>query len=420
MLWLSLILSADAAKLPEIGLVGVHVDGLSTEDGEAASQRIGEALEMTGKVEWVEPQAVSGRLRGRESLVLEDWALKEGRAALEEGRLLYERAEPDAAIPVLDGAVDDLLAGVSITGQTDSLIEAYLVLGLAHTGMGQADEATEAFAQAAVLDPTRELDPISYPPDVIASYATVRDQVVARGSGGLEIRGEDGASVLIDGRDAGVLPLSVSDLTIGTHYVLVEADGGRRDFHTVVIQADQRAKVLADLSDRSLGEPASTGRGRAQQTKQLYSALGSYAQTDLILIAGSVDSEVAVALYSTRTGNFSRAMKAPGGSDPVQSIVDLVPAVGSFVTETGDIRPDAVAISVPALDIASNAVLTQLLLDPRDDVPIQVIEDGPRWGAIASGVGALAAVGAGFGVWYALRDSGEPTDQGTIVFGPIP
>ncbi len=406
-----------AAKLPEVAVVGLHVEGLSEEDGEQASQLIGEALGRTQAMEFIEPQYASAKLKGREELVLRDMYLKEGQQKLKEGQVLYSRAEPDAAIPMLEDAIEELELGAANTGQTDALIEAWLTLGLAQTGMGEQDAAREAYRQVVVLDPARELDPITYPPDVIQGYSLVRSEVMGEGTGGIRVASEmEGTEVLVDGRPVGAAPVVIKDLPVGRHYVYATAEGGVRESAVVQVVADGMASVGLKLDDRSLGQSAETPLARSAQTEGLYRAVGGYSQTPLVLVGGETASDqVAVFLYSGRSDNFSQALVAPAGDDPVRAITDLIPALGSYVTETGDIRPDRVAMTVPPLDIGDNAVLTQILLDPNEDVQVQYIQTGPKWWVWA-GMGGVAVAGAGVGVW-ALTRSTEPVeaaDEGTI------
>ena len=71
---------------------------------------------------------------------------------------------------------------------------------------------------------------------------------------------------------------------------------------------------------------------------------------------------------------------------------------------------------MPPLNVADNALLTQILLDPNEEVQVQYIETGPKWYVWAA-MGGVAAAGAGVGVWAVVfRDPGgtEPTDDGTI------
>ena len=247
--------------------------------------------------------------------------------------------------------------------------------------MGEAEAAHSAYRSVVVLDPSLELDPISYPPDIIESYTAVRDEVFAVGTATLRVTSKtDDVEVFVDGRGVGTVPVAVEQLPVGTHHVYASGESGLRAYVSVEVAAGDNETLQVEMGDRMLVPQADSPTERRAQTQGLYAALGTYSQTPLVLLAGeSSDEQVSLCIYSSRSGNFSQALTAPAGSDPVQSIVDLVPALGSYVTETGDIRPDRVAVSVPALDLADNAVLTQVLLDPNEEVQVQYIESGPKW-----------------------------------------
>ena len=408
--------TALAARLPEVAVVGVHVQGLDEAGGEEASARIGEALERTQMMTYVEPQFASAKLKGREALVLEDFALKAGRDLLEEGRVLYQNAEPDQAIPMLEMAAEELEAGIAATGNTDFLIDTWLTLGLAYTGLGDIDNANRAYREVVVLDPSRELDPISYPPEVIEAYRAVQAEVMAEGTGSLALNASvENAEIFVDGRSVGLAPVTVDNLPVGRHRIFVTADGGLRAYEEVLIEADGTRKLSLQVEDRQITRPAEDRFGRSAQVESLYGAVGAYSQTPLVLLAGETEEgQVAVLLYSSRSRNFSHFLTAPGGEDPVGAIVDLIPALGSYVTETGDIRPERVSVSVPPFVISDNAVLEQILLAPNEDVQIQYIERGAPWYLWATG-GGIALAGVGVGVYAWMNAGGEEAqDNGTI------
>lgn len=408
--------TALAARLPEVAVVGVHVQGLDEEGGEEASARIGEAIERTQAMTYVEPQFASAKLKGREALVLEDFALKSGRDLLEEGRVLYQNAEPDQAIPMLEMAAEELEVGIAATGNTDFLIDTWLTLGLAYTGMGDMDNANRAYREVVVLDPTRELDPISYPPEVIEAYRAVHGQVMAEGTGSLALNASvQNAEIFVDGRSVGLAPVTVDNLPVGRHRVFVTAEGGLRAYEEVLIEAGGTRKLSLQIEERQITKPSEDRYGRSAQIESLYGAVGGYSQTPLVLLAGETgEGQVAVLLYSSRSRNFSHFLTAPAGEDPVGAIVDLIPAMGSYVTETGDIRPERVSVSVPPFVVSDNAVLEQILLDPNEEIQIQYIEKGAPWYLWAAG-GGIALAGVGVGVYAWLNAGGdEAQDNGTI------
>lgn len=412
-----ILMAAVASAAPEVAVLGLHIPGQSVEDGRESSERIVESLSAAGAMTPIGPDEVASRLQGRSSLVLDSFALSEGKALVDEGRVLYQNAEPDSAIPLLEQGVQALAEGAKVSGNTGALIEGYLTLGLVQSGMGNTEAALEAFSAAVVLDPKRELDTISYPPDVIELYTQAQASVLEKGTGSLAIKGMAGAKVKLDGIDQSA-PLA-DGLAPGTHYVYATDESGGRYAAVAEVTPGATASVTLRFDGLSLAEPTQDQNLRMSQTSNLYAALGAYAQTPLILLGGQVGDQVVVALYSARSKNFSQALSAPVGKDPTQSILNLVPAIGSYVTEAGDIRPDRVAFDVPALAPNDNALLLELLLNPQAPAPGgPVAETGPRWGLWA-GVGGVAALGAGAATWAVLRDP-EPKDQGTVTLGPIP
>ncbi|MFT5585225.1 MAG: tetratricopeptide (TPR) repeat protein [Cognaticolwellia sp.] len=412
-----ILMAAIASAAPEVAVLGLHIPGQSADEGRAGSARIVESLNASGAMVPVGPDEVALRLQGRSSLVLDYFALSEGEALLDEGQALYQNAEPDAAIPLLEQGVEALAEGARVSGNTGALIEGYLTLGLAQSGMGNNSAALQAFSAAVVLDPKRELDTMSYPPDVIELYTQAQSSVLAQGTGTLNLKGVGNSTVKVDGIE--IDGDSAEGLAPGTHYVYATDQGGARYAAVTQVSPGETATVTLSFGSLSFAEPTQDQDLRMAQTEHLYSALGAYAQTPLILLGGQVGDEVVVALYSARSKNFSQALSAPAGTDPTQAILNLVPAIGSYVTEAGDIRPDRVAFDVPAFVPNDNTLLLELLLNPQVVGPNgPVSETGPRWGLWA-GVGGVAALGAGAATWAVLRDP-EPKDQGTVTLGPIP
>ena len=100
-------MAARARTGTEVAVVGVHLPKQTDETSLSASLALVEALDAAGVV-GLSPEAVHARLAGRESLVVDGAALGPGRRKREEGRILYDRADFEGAIPVLEEAVQAL------------------------------------------------------------------------------------------------------------------------------------------------------------------------------------------------------------------------------------------------------------------------------------------------------------------------
>lgn len=416
---------ASAAAAAEIAVVGVHVSGMDDAAATEASERLVAALADTGRLTPVVPGDVSASIAGREKLVVDQAFLGPGKAALDEGRILYERAEFDDAIASLEHAVSLLTEAMPAATDNRLLIDALLMQGLTHFSIGDNDPARDAFEQVALLDPSRRLDPVNYSGPTVAFFDEARAAVEGRGVGALAVEGDPGSAVYVDGRSRGETPVRVEALAAGEHTVLVVGPQGRRAFQEVTIAAGRTEKVQPVLARGFLAEAGGDEAARARQTEQLYRALGTYVGTDLVLVAGQTEAdEVAVQLYEPRTGNFSKIFRA-SGDDPITDLADGVVGLAGFLDDSGGLRTDKVYPRAAPLDIGTNVVLLSMLLDPEPivtEVFVGAQQDGGRgvpW-YVWAGVGAVAAGGVATTAVLLTTGDGEPSANGTITVGPMP
>jgi hypothetical protein len=413
--------SAWAAKGAEVAVVGVHVSGLDDAEAVDAADAIAAAVDRTSTLAAVSPGTVRGRIAGREELVVADSFLAPGRSALDEGRVLFDRADFEGAIPVLERAVERLTDGLRVVTESKDLIDALILLGVAQTSVGETDAARETFRQVVVFDHNRELDSVNFPPKMVNLFKEVRTEVLSAPSARLTVEGEEGSILYVNGIGRGPLPAVVDELPPGDHTVLVVGTGGSRSFDTVTLIAGQKAIHTADKGERYLGIQSGTEVERARQTGLLYQALGKHVATPLVLVGGQTsDGYVGLQLYEPRTGNFSKLVTAESGSDPIGSLVELVPIVAGYINDTGTLRTDRVSPAVAALNVGDNSLLVSLLLDPEPIVGTVTVTRGPPW-YLWAGIGAVAAGGAAGTALLVTRDGPETVENnGTITVGPMP
>ncbi len=418
-------MAARARTGTEVAVVGVHLPQQTDETSLSASLALVEALDAAGVV-GLSPEAVHARLAGRESLVVDGAALGPGRRKREEGRILYDRADFEGAIPVLEEAVQALGDGLSGSGDPRELVQALLLLGQARWSTGDTDGAKQAFSQVVVLEPSWQLDAVNYPPKIVSFFNDVRYEVLARPKGRLQLQVPDRNRVLLDGREA--LSGTV-ELIAGLHFALVSGPEGERSFHQVRLEPGETEVLTARPSARSLGLADPTAAGRSAQIRLLYQSLGTHVGAPLVLLGGQLEGgKVGAQLYETRTGSFSRIETAPAGSDPVAALVGLVPSVLDDLTEAGNLRTDRISFDVAAFDQDTDPTLSALLLDPTPLVAFETERRRPSWIVWAT-VGTVAVGGAAVAVATLATVNGEdpkpePTPdtgpEGVILVGPIP
>lgn len=407
------------AAVPEMVVVGAHLPGVLGKATDDAAVRLAEALDATGKVDGLTPEEVGIRLAGRQDLILDAYALGPGRDALREGKILYDRAQPDQAIPVLEQATRLLAAGLAGSTDVSHLHDALTLLGLAQAGLGNEAAARQAFRQSVTLNPSRQLDAVNYPPQIVALYSEVRTAAVAEAAATLTVAAPAAAKLWVDGRQA---PLAEMTLVPGEHHVLVRGADGSSAFQTLTLAPGENKSISPALVPRAVGQAASDAAGRSRQTRDLYRSIGQFTDRDPVLVVGvTAKNQVGLQIYSPASGNFSRALTAEAGGDPVSALLDLVPAAVAFLSETGDIKSDRVSPQVIALDVSSNAVLDRLLFDvpaPPTSAAARPERKGVPW-YLWAGVGALAAGGGATAAILVANGDGS-TGDGTITFGPIP
>jgi hypothetical protein len=266
------------------------------------------------------------------------------------------------------------------------------------------------------IDPGRELDEVNYAPKIVNFYADVRRQVLARGLGDVEVLTPlPNAEIYVDGRRVGITPMVVSDIPAGRHSLLVVGEAGYRSFEVVEVQAEQRDTVRLAVADRRLAEPAGDERGRGRQTEDLYRALGEHIGADAVLLGGIGETgDLGLQLYTPHTGAFSKILHVDPGSTPYEAAADLVPALMAYLNDAGELRPERVSPQVLALDVSTNDLLAEMLLNPQPKWEVVEVGGKSRWYLWTAG-GVLAAGGAAGLTLALVNQSEEAGNQGRII-----
>ncbi|MBO85714.1 MAG: hypothetical protein CL927_10170, partial [Deltaproteobacteria bacterium] len=264
----------------------------------------------------------------------------------------------------------------------------------------EPEAAAEPWSRLVALDPNRELDPVNFPPKVVQGFEQVRVEVMAHPKGTLVIDAPESATVHIDGlktedRSMKLLP--------GAHFVVVRTDDLGQQADRVMVSSASKTVWTADRQTTLTG-------GDSGQSELLYRALGEYLDVDFVLLAGTYgDNKAGMQFFEPRTGSFSKVVVVDADSDPVSSLTDGMPMLANYVSEAGTLRPDRVARQVLAVDLSTNALLTDLLLDPEPLGEIREVTRKTPW-YLWAGVAAVAAGGAA-GLALALQSEEPPPNR---------
>lgn len=156
----------------------------------------------------------------------------------------YDAMRMDESLALLDEVVEQITATGARGLDRDRLIDAFVYRGLARSELGDDAGAWADFVRAAVLDPTRELDPARFRPSAVKTYGRAREEARKRGTVELTVKASAGSSIHIDGRTASVGSATESVIP-GEHYVWVDRAEGRPFGQTITVSQARTLEVPA-------------------------------------------------------------------------------------------------------------------------------------------------------------------------------
>jgi hypothetical protein len=403
-----------ALATPKIAVVGLHQEELDLAAQRAASARIAAAIDATGNFEALDADEVTAAIEGREELAMSDAFLAHGRKLLDDGRLQFQQAEPDFAIPLLQSAVDEFESTMAYNPAQKELWEAYVFLGASQHGIGDQAGTMRAFSAAAGLNPDRRPTTRQFPPNIVELYDGIASDLQGRVSAlNVSVKVRD-ATVWVDGIARGAAPLTVEVLP-GSHHVLVRTPDGTAGYANVAIGPKSSKDVRVELQASRLGSTSDSKFVRTRETAALYEALADHVDADFWLVSGEYQEAIYAALYSPAADSWSNYVRVPlmerGDDETIQAVTELM----AMVDNGGSLKRDAYAETSIPLDRSANELLANLLVTADatvDDGPIVVEKKPFPWWVVAASAGAVAAGAGGYGIY---RVATHDPNQGKIV-----
>ncbi len=160
-------------------------------------------------------------------------------AALDRGKEHYLEFELQAAHEALVEAVERFEPLIVSPEELPSLLEALAYLGDVRLNLEDEEGAREAFMQVLLRRPDHRLDSGIHPPRVLDAFETARAEAGRLARGNLVVSSSPPlARVTVDGLPRGETPVTVEDLVVGPHLVIVEAPEHRVWAQNVEITAE--------------------------------------------------------------------------------------------------------------------------------------------------------------------------------------
>ena len=418
-----------------LAIVGVHGhEGLSEKDLRKLTDELVSAFEKTGAFDVRARGQLHRGFVAERAAVLHNTFLGRAQEALDTGRTLYEKAQPDLAIEQLSRAVTSIKSNTEFLRDSRVVVDSYMFLGLTLASVGRADDARKAWARVVRIDPDRVLDDAMYSPKIVALFDEVREAVLSHPRGSLTITapGEADVDVNLDGRFVGTIgeePVVVSNVVPGKHWLAATAPDLGRAYQTVAVNDNEQLQIEVALQDLGLTQQGKDPlqSERSGLVKRLYREISVAASADLVLMA-SMDKgqDLQLALYSSRSQAFSTVVRASLNAAPGSRsgfLDDLAGRVALYADERGEIKQERRSEEVVTMFLAQNPWLNTYLFGPREiedeggnqrqgPLPFAGIGDGsgqlklPAFLAIIGG--AVAGVGLAVGIGAAAAPHYEP------------
>ncbi|MCC6811012.1 MAG: PEGA domain-containing protein [Deltaproteobacteria bacterium] len=150
----------------------------------------------------------------------------------------------DEAIQKFEEAQNLFGRGISALDEFTPMAQSLIDLGAAFIDARKDDKATNAFRRALALGAGVKPDPKVYNPEVLSRFSKVEREMVRAARGSMTIVSKpEGAEVYFDGRRAGLTPVSLNDLLLGEHWIVVRLAGHHRFSARVVVSKERVEKT---------------------------------------------------------------------------------------------------------------------------------------------------------------------------------
>jgi PEGA domain len=199
-------------------------------------------------------------------------------------------------------------------------------------------KAKEAMRRVLILSPNLKLDAHRYNPKMQQVFNKERESIERAPHSSLTVQGEPlGADVIFDGKQVGALPLSLSEVLAGEHWVVVSSPGHRPFSTRLQLKGGsaERLDVFLEAPTSLADEAASILFSRNEPSIQALQALERYAASEsatrVVLAHGSAAGVVS-RLYDVREGLAPRIVS--------QTFSALPHANPSSLSTIASIRPE--------------------------------------------------------------------------------
>jgi len=186
--------------------------------------------------------------------------IQEALSSLARGKDLYENLSFDEALQELSRACTTLESHIADLESLASLEDTHLYLGMVLQALGEEEKAVVELKRAASLNPGITLDEALYPPSLVTAFERARKEVTSFTQATIFVETQPALGfVYLDGKKKGTSPLTIKNIPLGIHQIVVEKAGFRKKALRIDCSKPQATESINIVLKSREGEKAYEG-----------------------------------------------------------------------------------------------------------------------------------------------------------------
>ena len=170
--------------------------------------------------------------------------LKSAKKDLADGKKLYNDLAIEEAIVKFKSALKTLENNIDKLIDIRLVNEAILYLGASYALIEEDEDAEAYFYTYISMNPDDEMTDAAFSDEVVSAFDDVKSSFKGADQGSVDVKcSEEGALVFIDGKIAGMTPVTLRNINYGKHYFRIHKNGFRDVGGAVLVRGDQTVTI---------------------------------------------------------------------------------------------------------------------------------------------------------------------------------
>jgi len=178
--------------------------------------------------------------------------MKNTKKSFEEGKALYNDLGVEEAIEKFKSALKYLEDNIDKVGDMTFVSDVIFYLAASYALLDEDDKAESYFATYISINPDGQPEDSTFSEEVISAFEEVKNDRKSAGKGSIKVQcNTDGALVFIDGKIAGMTPVTLRGISEGKHYYRIHKNGFRSAGGSVSVRGGKTVSINETINKDS-------------------------------------------------------------------------------------------------------------------------------------------------------------------------